>query len=226
VSWPSKKYPTATIDFRALSYLGQLPLVGVDVHVCAALDCGSLGKPTTTDSSGLAQVTFSNENPVGTSVTLGLNGYLQVEPGDAGANMFPYLFYWGFPVSESAWHSNFPLLSPETFQTAVSSVPVTPPVSVDPSKGHVMALVYDCIGSPAPNVTVMLENQAGATETDDNGAPNVPTGLAGFVFFDNVTPGANVVTATPKDLGTPSSKVPISVLPGHITAVFMFPTPL
>jgi hypothetical protein len=225
VSWPSKKSPTATIDFRALSYPGLSPLGGVDVRVCAQVDCGSFGSATT-DPSGLAQITFSNENPVGTSVTLGLNGYLQVEPGDAGANILPYLVYWGFPFSESEWHSNFILLSPQTFQTAVSSIPVTPPVSVDLSKGHVQALVYDCLGSPAPDVTVTLENQAGAIETDDNGTPNAATGGAGFVFFDNVAPGANLVTATPKDLGTPSSKVPISVLPGYITAVFMFPTPL
>jgi hypothetical protein len=212
------------VDFRAWTYpLPASPLSGLGVSACAAGDatCAVLDHGVT-DPTGLVQLHVPNQNAQ--QAAIGMNGaYLQIESGDAGPSVFPYLYFWGFPLSQKEWHPYYYLLTPSQFASFAASI--SPPVIPDPAKGHIFAIVYDCVGNAAPGVTVTLSNPAGATEVDINGTINAPSGSTGFVAFYNVSPGSLVLTATPGDIGKPASQVGVLVRKGFVTAVLMFPTP-
>ena len=80
VSWPFPKSTNSTFTLIARDAINtNLPLVGVDVSVCAGFDipCAKPLAHGTTDSNGI--VTLLLQNPRDT-VGFGLNGYFQLDP--------------------------------------------------------------------------------------------------------------------------------------------------
>jgi hypothetical protein len=222
VSWPIPKFATTGIDFVALRYPGEVtPIPGLNVRVCSNGDvtCASPGLGEgVTDTSGQVSLRFANAN----TATGGVNGYLQIDPGDSG--ILPYLYFWGFPLSEKEWlRAYWGLQTLADWQSAAQSVGI----SMDPERGMIVAFVSDCLNNGAANVSVTLSNQdAGAVESNFGGTMNGPTDSTALAIFNNVPVGSTEVTATPVALGRPSSKATVYVRKGTVTVVLLYPTPL
>jgi|HubBroStandDraft_6_1064221.scaffolds.fasta_scaffold143327_2 hypothetical protein len=220
VSWPRPKVTTTTITFHTWDYPMQTsPLGGLDVKVCRASDtyCDSPITDGTTNDAGTVPLTFPTiDNVTG----FGLNGYLQID--SSTMSVVPYLYYWGFPLSERQWPAYYYLEAPDYFTMTNALIDVTP----DPSRGYVFAVAYDCLSNAAPGVMITAgAPDAGVQAFDINGTPNAPTDVTGVIGLYNVPAGLTEVTATPLVLGRASSKVSVSVRPGTISAVLLFPTP-
>ena len=222
VSWPIPKFATTGIDFVALRAPGEVtPIPGLHVRVCNGgdLTCASPGlDESDTDPSGRVHLQFANAN----TATGGVDGYLQIDPGDSG--VLPYLYFWGFPLSEKDWlRAYFGFETLADWQSAAQSAGI----SMDPERGMIVAFVVDCLLVGAANVSVTLSNQdAGVVESNFGGTLNGPTDSTALAIFNNVPVGVTEVTATPIALGRPSSKVAVYVRKGTVTAVLLYPTPL
>ncbi len=221
VSWPTPKSSTTTIHFNAWRYPGQnKPLSGLPIRVCNFGDvtCAAGLTDGTTDPDGVVPLSFPNAS---LTSAYGVNGYLQIDPGDAG--IAPYLYFWGFPLSETDWlRAYFAFESPADLQNGAQLIGQ----SLDPNKGSVIAVVSDCLGYTSADVSVTLsgEDAGNVVGINPEGAP--VTDSTGIVIFLNVSPGLTELTATPSALGKPSSKVSAYVRAGTVTGVLMYPTPL
>ncbi len=223
ISWPVAKAPQVTLTFQATDFVSQLPIEGLDVHVCTPLDVGCDPPLQTgqTNGDGIAVLTFPNPPD---SEGLGLNGFLEVTSPDGG--YVPTLVYWGFPLSEPTAGVVWELGTPSEVTGITTNIArVTP----DPQRGDIYLVVSDCSYGYAPRAQVSTDlGDAGVTEiygTTGNRALTA-TDPSALVFFLNVPPSSNVrVTATPVGLDRPSSVIPVQVRAGWITGVTMYPTP-
>jgi hypothetical protein len=206
------------------------PAPGAEVAVCDRLDpdCMRPKAQDKTDASGRVVLEFQNR-PTRTS-SLGLDGFLQLTQPDAAA---PLLVYWGFPLSEPqmaiADNADVPgahavvLGDPKAFENLTTAFGIT----VDPSRGQVIAEVVDCMGAPAPGVALSLEPLDSDVVIIHSFSPgqSATSGSLNTAFMFNVPAGAVNVIATPQALGRPSSKQAISVRAGWAAEVSMLPTP-
>ena len=157
---------------------------------------------------------------------LGLDGYVQLKSPDFP----PYLYYWGFPLSEPefqladspAWNVSIKVLTADELNQLGTSLGYP----YDSSASLLIAFVVDCTSHFAPGVQIATD-------------PPSPTGMTvyglsrsltatdgnGFATFAALPTGSVNVTATPLALGKVSSRQTVNVRPGWVTNVGMFPTP-
>lgn len=126
------------------------PRAGVQVRGCprSDFDCASpVTKTVTTDAGGTAP--FMNQVPGG------FDGYFEV----TGAGLPPTLL---FPPSPPRAYTALAAALFDVSELATFAAPLGAP---DPTRGHVLAVVLDCTGRPAPGVKLSLTpNDAQATQ--------------------------------------------------------------
>ncbi len=228
VSWPGIKSSTTTFVLDVDDFGTGSALPGVNVSVCNStdVDCNLHLADGQTNDAG--RVVMQVPNQMQQLGGLGLNGYVQYMDG----GIVPELFYWGFPLSESALESisDPPFftspprpLKPAEYQTLTMDFGIV----LDPSLGGLGIIVADCLGHPAPNVRVTTNVSASSTRTVyGTSATAQVTDTTSLVTISNVPPGNVDLTAAPTALGgTVSSHMSVTVRAGSITAVTMLPTP-
>jgi hypothetical protein len=199
---------------------------GVDVKVCARADV-SCDNPRAHGSIGPSgTVVLEFPNPVDFK-GLGLDGYVQLESPD----FLPWLFYWGFPLSEpelvlvdsALWNLSIRVLTLDEANALGTSLGS----SYDPGKSLLIATVHDCESRLAPGMKVTT-NPAGPDAGEFYGLSPALTATDsyGFATLAGLPTGSVDVIATPLALGKPSSRQTVNVRPGWVTAPIMLPTPL
>jgi hypothetical protein len=218
VSWSPPKAAMTTFGFTVKDFTTGLPVSGVDVAVCGGIDvnCSKPYASQQTNTTGQVQLTF--QNVLGSNSSFGLNGYLQI----SSPSIAPYIYYWGFPLSEMQLNLYTEVFTASELQQALSNVKVTQ----DVTRGYVTAIVFDCLVNAAPGVVVKLSSADALTqEFSSTGVAETATDTVGQAIFTNVPVGPMTLTASPPGLGKPSSTVTANVRVGTITQVLMVPTP-
>ncbi len=220
VAWPElapgDQAPTLTLTD---STTGQ-GVAGASVTACGLSDrsCATPVGEGTSDAAG--QVTLAL--PAQTNLRLGFQGYFDVKaPGDVEE-----LFFLTSPLTVAHARIALTLLSQVGFTDQTSSVGVT----LDPTRGQIAVEAVDCLFTPASDVVFTAQGTdaqsklvylaggsflASATSTD----------ITGFAFLLNVPVGTVTLEATPKSLGSVSSKVNVFTRAGVLTSVLALPTP-
>jgi hypothetical protein len=128
------------------------PRPGVDVAICSPVDlyCSPpVAGPAQTDVMGMVTLQVSTQSAFGGR---GLTGYVQLTSQDT----VPWLWGWGFPVTEESLDLTPSALgyhapSPATPAEQASSRDLTNvPQPVDGTRGEMLVGVYDCFGFGAP----------------------------------------------------------------------------
>jgi hypothetical protein len=231
VNWPVAKSKTWKDTVKVSDTSTQVGVPGLDLSICAGCPCGVANpvlKQAQTDDGGVATYVVPqvlNENGIGQGI--GLDGCAQVT--SPTMSYIPLFAYWGWPISEpvtdrTATIFGIGVTTPDEFATNLPLIHVTQ----DPMRGWVAAVVYDCLGSPAPGVQVTPSSNDMLINTfyyQPVGSEVESTQSSGTVIFFNVPPGLLTLTATPGALDKASSQVTVNVAAGTETAVYMFPTP-
>lgn len=240
VVWPATNITAVTQTVTALDYNTGLPVPGVEI--CLSEDCatcgsqGSVYAAATTDMSGFWKVTLPLP---------AIGAFGATQPSFQGCARFSsptIVTQWGndgFPQTNATWN-----IAPSNAGT-----PFTPSelaedfmavgASWDSSRAVISMRVYDCLGTPAPDVQVASDTQDSQTVVYYSGANSATsvstitanaTGSTGIAAFINVpAPDAGAVnvrlTATPVGLGKASSEETVGVQAGVVTVVGMTPTP-
>jgi hypothetical protein len=103
VNWQRPKSDTVTMTIEVRDFTNRSTTYGgIDVKACDRkdLECTNAKAHGTTNEKGSVVLQFPN--PLSTG-NLGLDGYVQLQSSpDAGADtkIIPWLYYWGFPLSE------------------------------------------------------------------------------------------------------------------------------
>lgn len=152
--------------------------------------------------------------------------YLQItSPGTV-----PYLYYWGFALSEAQFfltdgpfnQSAMLVNTSDELQQTASALGVT----LDPMRGVVVAVVADSNGGVAPNVRVTSNSTDSLIREFYGGSTTAAaTDSSGLAEFLNVPVGTIDLTATPVVTGKASSRVTVQVRAETETVVTMRPTP-
>ena len=208
------------------------PVVGASVAVCTGCPCGGGGVPGplgqgTTDDAGVVTLTYANQLDLGR----GLNGCFVV----SAPRIAELYVYWDYPVTVGSDDS----MDPTDYINALRPTDV-PQLLIDEgveagaviedltTRGDVAAVVKDCLGNPAPGVTLSIESNDPVTHVfygRDLSSGATATDIDGTGGFYNVLPGTHVITAQPAGLAQPSSQFQIYVNPGVITETQIYPRP-
>jgi hypothetical protein len=146
----------------------------------------------------------------------------------------------GFPQTQPTWVVA-PAYAPNSVTPDEATMgPATLGITADPSRATLSMRVYDCLGTPAPDVHVDIDplRQDSHTSVYYPGglAMSIPAGAdagtnvtGNAIFFNVLAPDAGhvalTVTATPLGLGRVSSRETPGVQLGVNTEVEMPPTP-
>ena len=100
----------------------------------------------------------------------------------------------------------------------------------DPTRGQIAVQASDCFFAPASDVVFAAQGIDAQTKLVYlAGGTLLPsatqTDIEGFAFLLNVPVGSVTITATPKALGSVSSKVSVFTRAGVLTSVLALPTP-
>jgi hypothetical protein len=221
VTWPAPAKATAEVNLTFSKLVGNGALAGLNVKVCAKDDapCAAPLSMGVTDAMGAIKLTVDTG-------AAGFDGFLDVS-GDA---IIPSLIYYLPPVSEDlvAGKLDIPLVTNDSIGLITG---LAGGITLDPARGELLALAYDCAKANAIGVQVAvsstdakttqayLQGQAlstMATETDKSG---------GSVLF-NLPAGAADVSVKIAGAGTLTAKTAVSVRAGAFTYVTLPPTPL
>jgi hypothetical protein len=204
VSWPVPKSNTATIHFWAKDYsdTGALADIGVSVCDTSDVDCSTPARSGATGPTGEVSLAFANINSLNRN--LGFTGYLKF----SSQQYLPGQLFWGFPLSEPDFFLYGTSVTPASFQAIIAAENV----SLDPSRSALNVVVFDCLGSQAPDVTVNVSSADGETIVNTaNLVRSNTTDSTGTLLWSNVPTGPVTVTATPMAIGRPSSIVNANV---------------
>jgi hypothetical protein len=207
------KSVTTAITLQVINFSDHsIPRPGVDVSICGVSSCTPPVAMGPADAMG--KVTLQ--------VPAGFAGYAQITSQDT----YPWLWGWGFPVSESSLDLTRNALgfwspTPQTPTELSNNRDITnvPQDARSMMRGDVLVAVHDCFGGGAPGVEVRIDSSDPAIV--QRGSPTVEG--ATNVIFANVPPGYVHVTATPQVLGGPSGKAPVNVRAGYVTVLHMYP---
>ena len=223
VGWPAPAGTSSTVTLVMNGALGA-SAAGLDVSFCSGpVGCGAVGPPGVTDDAG----TVSLQVP--TPSYRGPTGFLRVvSPDDAGAQaVVPESSHWGFGLSEPSLTLYTTAYSPAIIDALAAQLHV----SLDPSRGYVLAVVWDCLHYPGIGVQVDCSGcdsetvRAYQQATGGYSLTATATDSTGGVIFGNVPSVPVDLIATPQDLGKPTARVTVQVQPGTLTIVLMSPTP-
>jgi hypothetical protein len=170
-------------------------------------------------------VTLEFSNPVDLR-GLGLDGYVQL----MSADFIPWLFYWGFPLSEPRYALVDLLNSTGAIRVLTSDEATALGLSLgypyEPGKNLLIATVVDCDSHVAPEMQITTNPvDPDAGEFYGLSPTLTATDSYGFATLLELPNGSVEVIATPSALGTPSSRQTVNLRPGWVTAPTMLPTP-
>jgi hypothetical protein len=239
VGWPIADGGMVTTTFRVVYFVPNSgtssslsPVEGASVAVCTGCPCGDGRMPTpldqsTTDDAGIVTLKYANQLDLGH----GLNGCFDVTAPDI-AELY---VYWDYPVTVGADDS----MDPTDYINALRTTDV-PQLLLDEgvdaaslvedlaTRGEVAAVVKDCLGNPAPGVTLSIDTSDPATRVfygRDLSSGAMATDIDGTGGFYNVPPGTHVITAQPANLAQPSNRFQVYVNPGVVTETQIYPMP-
>jgi hypothetical protein len=217
---PEDTLKSALFELEVLDHAGE-PATGLLVEACFAGEC-ELIEPSSdkVDAEGFVQL----ELPLDASGWIGhfrISGTLPMW-GPA----FPTLFRTGRPISRHEDRFRARVFPDSVLDLVTKDFP-----TLDSSKGHISAILLDCLGFKAGGGQLSLEGDPGAVGFYFAGEGLVPatadsrtdgTGAAGFL---NVTPGDHTIVMTiPDRLGSKVvSSQKLSVEAGTLTNVFLQP---
>jgi hypothetical protein len=202
------------------------PRQGVEVAICSPKDlhCSPpVAGPGQTNAMGMVTLQVPTQSVLFGG--RGLVGYVQLTSRDT----VPVLWAWGFPVTEASLDLTSNALgyyapSPATPDEATRQrTLLNIPQPVDATRGEMYVWVFDCFGFfGAPEVEVRIDNTDMAIVRTYFGGGSA-TISNGFVDFQNVPAGPVWLTAVPRKLGQPSSKLPLMVREGAVTISHVYP---
>ncbi|HEX4339682.1 MAG TPA: hypothetical protein VH062_27430 [Polyangiaceae bacterium] len=218
---PSLKPPSLdpiTFDMSVVEFLAETPYVGLTVKACSLsdLDCTSPLATTTTDDNGHLELTV----PSGAT---GFNGFIDL----SGSTLYPTLYYFLPPLIVGGDRGRLRLPSADTIKLLASSIKV----DLDPTRGSLALVPWDCTLSPAPGVSFVIDSAGPGSLTyyfEDN-LPNhgatttaADPAIGGAV---NIVPGVTRVRATVASLSTTISEFNFNIRAGTLTAGSIPPSP-
>jgi hypothetical protein len=201
-----------------VEFAQETPYEGVLVKACSRMDlpCDKVLASDTTKSDGSFDLTV----PSGAD---GFDGYLDL----SGPSIYPTIYYIQPAVTVGGYRGRLALPS----ATLITGLTTAIGAKLDPDRGLLALVPYDCTLSPAPGVTLDIStadestttyyfvNNApspAATQTDAapaiGGAVNLPAQLA-------------LVTATANSVGKKSAQLNFNIRAGTLTAGSIPPTP-
>jgi hypothetical protein len=221
VAWPAPETPTAKVNLSFKKLVGNGALAGLSVKVCGKADamCSAPLAMGMTDAMGAIELSID------TSPT-GFDGYLDV----SGESVVPSLIYYLPPIIADIAPGSLevPLVTKDSLPLITG---LAGGITLDPARGQLLALAYDCAEANAEGVKIAvssadagttqayLQGQAlstSATQTDESG---------GSVLF-NLPAGPADVSVTLAGEGTLTAKSGVIVRAGAFTYATMPPTPL
>jgi hypothetical protein len=225
VSWPRPRSAMVTMTIEVKDYVVGSDFSGVDVSICDRKDpeCAHPRAHGSTLANG--QVVLQFPNPAD-ATSLGLDGYVRL----TSPEIAPYLYYWGFPLSEPEyvlvdsfqWKTAIKVLTPAELTTLSNSVGIP----YDPAASVVIASALDCDARGAAGVQIKTDPvYPSVQEVYDLDRTKTSTDNTAFAAFGPVPAGNLDLIVTPLALGKPASRVTVNVRPGWITDVTIFPTP-
>jgi hypothetical protein len=209
------------LDFKmsARNPVDSKPIEGARVVACASPlcePCRELGEAAFTLADGKATIP-AMPNPVG-----GFLGCFRVKPPAANPDsLFPMLVYSGRKVYRDEDVMGTFMLGELALALFASTVDQTP----DPTRGHVIGTVHDCVWGRVAGAELKPIGDASTVLGYIDGISPKPerkstTGDGAFAYL-NVPPGPHTVRATLN--GKEIAKQDIQVVAGHFTDVNLFP---
>lgn len=137
------------------------------------------------------------------------------------------LLYWEFPISTASVSLDTAVYPPAFLAQLASEFQV----SLDPDRGHIDALVFDCLrylGAGVQVTCAQCDSETVQAYTQQSGPPSrtaTATDATGGVLFANVPVGVVDLVATPVGLAQRSAHVTVNVTAGAITVVQLPPMP-
>ncbi len=205
VTWPAAPAASAAVRIQTFEhYTGRSPFSGLTVDACAAVDgCAAPLATGTTDATGAVSITLPTPGQ-------GFAGYIHV----ASSDVIP--IYWTSrpPIADSSsrWlHNDLVVFTPAEFTALALSLAG---ITVDPTKGHLIATTIDCTGALTTALQVIANGSAPANSLQSDSA------------WFNLAPGSVEVVAKLKSSGEVVGRVNATIAAGTVTAVHFGPTPL
>jgi hypothetical protein len=221
VTWPAPTAPMAEVNLSFSKLVGKGALEGLTVKVCDKADtpCAAPLSTGTTDAMGAVKLSVAT----GTS---GFDGYLDV----SGASIVPSLIYYLPPIVAdiAAGSLDIPLVTTDSLSLITG---LAGGITLDPTRGQLLALTYDCAAANAIGVKVAASTSDAkttqaylqgsalstmATQTDKSG---------GSVLF-NLPAGPTSASVTIAGKGTLTAKSSVNVRAGAFTYATLPPTPM
>ena len=211
----------AEVNLTFSKLVGKGALVGLTVKVCDKADtpCAAPLCTGTTDAMGAVKLSVAT----GAS---GFDGYLDV----SGGSIVPSLIYYLPPIRTdiAAGSLDVPLVTTDSLGLITGLAGGT---TLDPARGQLLAIAYDCAAANAIGVKVAASTADAkttqayldgsalstmATKTDKSG---------GSVLF-NLSAGPASVTVTIPGQGKLTAKSRVNIRAGAFTYATMPPTPM
>jgi len=235
VNWPAAKSTTYTLSTPVVDYSTGKAVPGLDVSMCTG-GGGNLGCPCDPSSPtlvGHGQTDDAGILTLQVQQVIGANriaATVCMEVTSPTLSTMPDFEYTGYPVSEQSVvisAANAPSLAPEVITPAEFAIATAPYQAMpDTARGFVGAFVFDCLGFPAPEVTVTTDGTDPLVSVKYSlGGDAGATGSGGRAFVYHVPPGFLTLTATPLTLRKPVAVSSVNVAAGTVTGVEMYPYP-
>jgi len=200
-----------TLTARFLDLLSNQPAQGITVKLCNKFD--------TPCSAPLATPTPAPNGDVTVTLPSDVEAYLEV----TGADYFQTLAFLDHVAQDG---NPVVLLVPKS---AANFIAKDAGVTIDPTKGIILARTVDCTNAPTAGASVSIfpsDMETRFYTINNSVTPNATqTDVAGNAGFVNVTPGSVTLTGTVGPSGKEYGKVQTLVRANAITAQVLRPTP-
>jgi hypothetical protein len=230
ILWPKPKaVGTIAISVTFVTFTTEEPFVGASVKACGKLDftCANPLDHATTDATGLVSLTV----PAGLS---GFDGYLDIAGGkvagsDAGAFVFPAIWYPVPFIVADGWRGRTQLLADDEFQAIMAATGTV----IDPARGTIAVNAVDCLFGPAAGVSFVLDSADSKTVSyylvgGQPATAATATDQSGISAFVNIPTNGNAHLAVVKAFsgaagGKSMGALTFIVRPGTATYPSLFP---
>jgi 5-hydroxyisourate hydrolase-like protein (transthyretin family) len=198
--------------------LTQQPVAGVTTKLCKLddLTCATPVGTTTTDAKGL----FTVDLPL---TSKGFDGYGELSL----SGYLTTLLYASAPViPDPGNQSTYLVVTEAAFGIAAQASGV----QIDPSKGTILAWMYDCDRKSASGLSLEVAGGAGGTIAYLQGGGTISTtatetDAGGIAYLLNAPPGKLTLTSKRASTGEQAGTATINVRAGSMTELFFWPTP-
>lgn len=219
-----KPAPTdnATVFFRYVDPITDLPVPGVSVQSCGNIDplcMNALAGPVVTDADGRAQLPFSTQNAA-MGVT-GFLGYFYL----SGAGRMPHIYSVHPPMIQDR-NSFFRVVTGPEIKNFAAIAGVT----LNPERSLVIINSFDCQNQPTAKSTYSIIGADAETKFLylSGGLPDptsTQTDGSGTGFIANVEPGIITLEVVNLDAGRRIARTSITVRKDHVSMADIGPLP-